>query len=33
MRLRINHTPMVINVCYLQDGQNDFMIVGLKPGH
>jgi hypothetical protein len=32
MRLRINHTPMVINECYLQGGKNDFTIVGLKPG-
>jgi hypothetical protein len=32
MRVRINHTPMVINECYLQGGKNDFTVVGLRPG-
>jgi hypothetical protein len=32
MRFRINHTPMVINESYLQGGQNQFTILGVRPG-
>jgi hypothetical protein len=32
IRFRINHTPTVIDECYLQGGQNHFTILGIRPG-